>query len=371
MENSVIFFILSVVLLVAFGLGVLISFLLTKVKNNLDLTKRLDRLKPEKSDPLAVQANLTTAKIIDKKRRKLDTTLGNYIPTLGSMRRKFRVAGLPITLGVYVGILLILAALLTFAPIDFVEKPPETVEEYSVVKTGSRLDQLNAESQDSVRSAFTYKTWIYQLYLFMKPLSAVMLVHFLLNNFVLTFLADLRRQKIVSQMPNFLDFLNRSVTIGVPVDAALKDALAEADKPLKEELARVVHLAAIGTPLDRSLRTVADEIEVREFDFFAIATVVQLESGGNLGQALANLSNTIRERHQMQLKVKALASEGKLSAWFLGLMPFFLMIAFHFTNPQYMEPMFFDPRGHDLMMITLGIMAVGAYIMAKIVKIRI
>jgi tight adherence protein B len=127
----------------------------------------------------------------------------------------------------------------------------------------------------------------------------------------------------------------------------------------------------IGRTMEAALQDTADRLGTPEFQFFVITLAIQRETGGNLAETLANLSDVLRKRAQMKLKIKAMSSESKASAWIVGALPFIVFILIWFINGKYMQTFFVDER----LMIAGGgglvWMGIGVFIMAKMVDFEI
>ncbi|GAB5389441.1 MAG: hypothetical protein Alpg2KO_24090 [Alphaproteobacteria bacterium] len=337
MEGSIVG-ILTVIGMFIAALTIAGLFLMRRLRDEVALSRRMDRVTSRKTQSNIVTEAPVKQIIEGQKRQSVDGTIAKLVPTLDGMRRKFRQAGLPINLTIYVGALLVLTAGAFFwlNPKLFVP--------------GKLLGFLPPA---------------------IVPIILMIVIHLIISNGVLNFLIQKRKDKIVSQMPLMLDFLVRSVTVGQPIDTALRESVHEIEDPIQEEVETIVQLVQIGTPLDRALRSIAREIEIREFDFFCVATIVQIEAGGNLGVALRNLSDMIRQRHQMRLKVQALAAEGKASAYVLALLPLALLGYFQLANPEYSGILFDTPQGNTALGIMAVLVFIGGMIMRKMVHIKI
>jgi tight adherence protein B len=127
----------------------------------------------------------------------------------------------------------------------------------------------------------------------------------------------------------------------------------------------------IGRTMEAALQETADRLKTPEFQFFVITLAIQRETGGNLAETLANLADVLRKRAQMKLKIKAMSSESKASAWIVGALPFIVFILIWFINGTYMQKFFVDER----LMIAGGggliWMGIGVFIMAKMVDFEI
>ncbi|RZM36394.1 MAG: pilus assembly protein TadB, partial [Sphingomonas sp.] len=145
----------------------------------------------------------------------------------------------------------------------------------------------------------------------------------------------------------------------------------ELDGPIGEEFRSVSDKMKIGRTMDAALQETADRLGTPEFQFFVITITIQRETGGNLAETLANLATVLRLRGQMRLKIKAMSSESKASAYIIGALPFIVFGLIWFINGTYMQRFFTDER---LMMIGGGgmlWMAIGAFIMAKMINFEI
>src|SRR6185369_16409077 len=121
----------------------------------------------------------------------------------------------------------------------------------------------------------------------------------------------------------------------------------------------------------QALEHLGERVPITDLRYFIVAVLIQRESGGNLTEILGNLAMLVRERLKLQARVRVLSSEGRMSAWILGLMPFALGGAMYLVNPKFMTPLWTDPIGITIMKYTLGLMAIGVVIMRRIIRIRI
>ena len=121
---------------------------------------------------------------------------------------------------------------------------------------------------------------------------------------------------------------------------------------------------------NQALTHLSERVPLTDLRYFVVAVLIQRESGGNLTEMLGNLSRLIRERLKLMGKVRVLSSEGRLSAWILALMPFFLAGVMNLVNPEFMTPLWTDPMGITIIKYMLSMMVIGVLIMRKIIKIR-
>ncbi|HYF08979.1 MAG TPA: type II secretion system F family protein [Acetobacteraceae bacterium] len=180
-----------------------------------------------------------------------------------------------------------------------------------------------------------------------------------------------RLATIGRQMPDALDLMTRALRAGHAFTSALKMAGDEMNEPIAGEFRTVHDQINFGVSLQQALSNLSERVPSTDVRYFVVAILIQRESGGNLTEILTNLSTLIRQRAKLMAKVKVLSSEGRLSAWILGLMPFCLAGVMHLVNPQFMSLLWTDPIGITLIEYMLTLMAIGALIMRKIVRIRV
>jgi tight adherence protein B len=180
-----------------------------------------------------------------------------------------------------------------------------------------------------------------------------------------------RLRRIEVQLPDALDLMTRALRAGHAFSSALKMTGEEMPEPIAGEF-RIVHDEVnFGVALDQALAHLSDRVPLTDLRYFVVAVLIQRDSGGNLTEILGNLSRLIRERLKLQGKVRVLSSEGRLSAWILGVMPFALAGMMNLLNPDFMRPLWTDPIGIAIVQYMLSLMAFGALILVKIVKIRV
>ncbi|KGB57341.1 type II secretion system F family protein [Sphingopyxis sp. SE2] len=174
-----------------------------------------------------------------------------------------------------------------------------------------------------------------------------------------------------SRFPDAIDLLVRGLKSGLPVTETFQVVSQELPGPVGEEFKGVVERIRIGNTMEAALQESAEMLGTPEFQFFCITIQIQRETGGNLAETLANLSDVLRKRAQMKLKIRAMSSEAKASAYIVGALPFFVFGVVWTVNPGYLEGFFVEER-----LIIAGIggliwMSIGAGIMAKMVNFEI
>ena len=177
--------------------------------------------------------------------------------------------------------------------------------------------------------------------------------------------------KFTQKFPDAIELLVRGLRSGLPISETIGVVGSELDGPVGEEFRSVSDKMKIGRTMDVALQETADRLGTPEFQFFVITIAIQRETGGNLAETLANLANVLRMRAQMKLKIKAMSSESKASAYIIGALPFIVFGLIWFINGDYIGKFFVDER---LMVTGMGgilWMAIGAFIMAKMISFEI
>lgn len=185
------------------------------------------------------------------------------------------------------------------------------------------------------------------------------------------FLGARRRNRFMAILPDAIDLMVRGLRSGLPVTESIATAGREMADPVGKEFRAVSDRVRLGAPLDEVLWQMARRLQTAEFNFFVISLSIQQETGGNLAETLANLSDILRKRRQMALKVKALSSEARAGAYILGALPFAVFAAMQLLNPEYPAVLMSDPRGHTLLMIGAGMLIVGFATIIKLVRFEI
>ncbi len=192
-----------------------------------------------------------------------------------------------------------------------------------------------------------------------------------LPHLVVAFLGARRRKRFLAVFPEAIDLIVRGLRSGLPVTESMAAVGREMPDPVGGEFRHVTDGVRFGQDLDDLLWKTARRLDLAEFKFFVISLSIQRETGGNLAETLANLSDIVRRRKQMQLKIKALSGEARASAFILGSLPFVMFAIVQLLNPGYANELFVDPRG--LLMVGFGItsMLIGIGVIAKMVKFEI
>lgn len=190
-------------------------------------------------------------------------------------------------------------------------------------------------------------------------------------HFTIGHLGKRRLFKFNNLFPEAIDLIVRGLRSGLPVSESIKQVAREIGDPVGTEFAQIADSITFGMTMQEALWSAAGRLDIPEYRFFAITLAIQQETGGNLAETLENLSTVLRRRKQMRLKIKALSSEAKASAYIIGSLPFVMFGIILVMNPGYAMKLFNDPRG--LMMVGAAFVCygLGIGIMAKMIRFEI
>jgi tight adherence protein B len=192
-----------------------------------------------------------------------------------------------------------------------------------------------------------------------------------LPHLVVNYFIKKRTNAFVTKFPEGLELLVRGLRSGLPVTETLSVVAQEVPGPVGFEFRGIVDRIKVGKTMEDALQDTADKLGIPEFNFFTITLAIQRETGGNLAETLSNLADVLRKRGQMKLKIKAMSSESKASAYIVGSLPFIVFALIFWVNPEYIGGFFSDDR-----LIVAGLggltwMSIGVFIMAKMVSFEI
>jgi len=192
-----------------------------------------------------------------------------------------------------------------------------------------------------------------------------------LPHMVVGYFIKRRIAKFTAKFPDAIELLVRGLRSGLPITETMGVVGQEVPGPVGEEFRAVADRMKIGRTMDSALQETSDRLGTPEFQFFVITIAIQRETGGNLAETLANLANVLRMRGQMKLKIKAMSSESKASAYIIGSLPFIVFGLIWYINGSYMQNFFIDQR---LIIAGLGgmvWMSIGAFIMRQMINFEI
>jgi len=192
-----------------------------------------------------------------------------------------------------------------------------------------------------------------------------------LPNFCLGFLTRRRLKNFALEFPNSIDIIIRGVKAGLPLGDCLRIIATEAGEPVRSEFRRIVEAQTLGLSAAEAVERMPQRIPTPEANFFAIVVAIQQKAGGNLAEALANLSRVLRERKKMRDKVKAISSEAKASAMIIGSLPIVVTALVYLTSPHYIELLWITDTGRIVLAACAVVMGIGIFIMKKMIAFDI
>lgn len=185
---------------------------------------------------------------------------------------------------------------------------------------------------------------------------------------MLSFLKKRRETKFLEAFPDAVDIIVRGVKSGLPLNDSLRLIANESPEPVRSEIQAIVDTQAIGMPLGEACGKLYESMPVPETNFFGIVIGIQQRSGGNLAEALGNLSKVLRDRKKMKAKISAMSQEAKSSAAIIGALPIAVMILVYISSPDYISLLFTEPLGR-LMLTGCAIwMSIGVLVMKKMIN---
>ncbi|MCW5724887.1 MAG: type II secretion system F family protein [Maricaulaceae bacterium] len=260
------------------------------------------------------------------------------------------------------------------------------------------LKELEARQRESRKRSLTLRSRIEQAGLNFKPSAfwiasgAVGIVTFLgalatgqnwmiaagvaagvglgLPRWLLGMACQRRLKKFTGEFANAIDIIVRGVKSGLPLNECLKVISNESPEPVRAEFVKLVEAQSMGVGLDDGLRRMLERVPLPELSFFTTVLLIQQKTGGNLAEALGNLSTVLRARKMMREKIGALSSEAKASAFIIGSLPPAVLLIVYVTTPAYMSTLFTDPRG-QLMLLGGGLwMLIGILMMRGMINFK-
>ena len=189
-----------------------------------------------------------------------------------------------------------------------------------------------------------------------------------LPRWMLSFLKKRRETKFLAAFPDAVDIIVRGVKAGLPLLDCLKMITIEAPEPVKSEFRAIVETQAIGMPLGEACGKLYEQMPVPEANFFGIVVSIQQRSGGNLAEALGNLSRVLRDRKKMKAKIQAMSQEAKASAGIIGALPIAVMTMVYLTSPNYISLLWTEPLGRVMLAASVIWMSMGVMVMKKMIN---
>ena len=176
-----------------------------------------------------------------------------------------------------------------------------------------------------------------------------------------------RINKFIGNFPTAIDIIVRGIKAGLPLGDTIRIAASESPEPVKSEFRKVVESLSLGLTLPEAAERMAQRVPIAETNFFSIVIAIQGKAGGNLSEAVGNLSRVLRERKKMKGKISAMSMEAKASAAIIGAVPFLVVGALYFSSPNYVSLLWTTGHGRMISEIAICWMGIGVAMMKKMI----
>ena len=185
---------------------------------------------------------------------------------------------------------------------------------------------------------------------------------------LLGYLKTKREKAFLKALPDAVDVIVRGIKAGLPLFESIKVVAADAPEPLKSEFLAIIETQTIGMPLGEACSRLFERMPVPEANFFGIVIAIQQKSGGNLSEALGNLSKVLRDRKKMAEKIQAMSMEAKASAGIIGSLPPIVMFLVWLSTPDYIALLWTERLGQFMLLCCIGWMTLGVLVMKKMIN---
>ncbi len=192
-----------------------------------------------------------------------------------------------------------------------------------------------------------------------------------LPRWLVLFLRKRRQDAFLLEFANAIDVMVRGIKAGLPVNDTLQIIATESADPVAPEFQEVVEGQRVGITIDQGIERMFERVPLQEVNFLGIVLAIQAKTGGNLSEALGNLSNVLRDRKKMKAKIRSVSQEAKSSAAIIGALPFCIMIALYVLRPDYISILFTDPMGKMMLTGCAVWMTMGILVMKKMINFNI
>lgn len=330
--------VLAFVVLAGFSAGaVAYAFLFTRISNEKQVGKRLETIKSAETDRSVVKASRDRAAEAVKRRKSVQDSLNELDAKQKTndsrvkkppLKAQLRQAGLKITVERFYVYSAICGLALTM--VAFVAGAPR------LVLPGVLL-----------AGAFGLPRWF------------------------VSFRRARRVKAFLNEFPNALDIIVRAVKSGLPLNDAVRLIANESPEPVKTEFRRIVDSQQMGLSIPDATLRMPETMPCTEASFFGIVIQIQSQAGGNLSEALGNLSRVLRDRKKMKAKVQALSMEAKASAAIIGALPFIVAFLVYLSSPNYLMPLFVTNVGHLILGCSAVWMSIGIFVMRKMMNFEV
>ncbi|ESR24819.1 type II secretion system F family protein [Lutibaculum baratangense] len=185
---------------------------------------------------------------------------------------------------------------------------------------------------------------------------------------LVNYLIARRTKKFLNEFANAIDVIVRGVKAGLPLADCIRVVAAEAQEPVRTEFRRVIESQGVGLPLAEAVERMYERMPLPEVNFFVIVVAIQQKAGGNLSEALGNLSKVLRDRRKMRQKIIAMSQEAKASAAIIGALPVVVMLLVFLTSPEYISLLWQEQLGHIMLVASAFWMLCGILVMRKMIN---
>ncbi|WP_062207296.1 type II secretion system F family protein [Aureimonas sp. AU12] len=189
-----------------------------------------------------------------------------------------------------------------------------------------------------------------------------------LPRWVLGYLRKRRQASFTLEFANAIDVITRGIRSGLPLNDTLRMIAADTPEPVRSEFARIVEAQQMGMPIAEAVERLYQNMPLPETNFFAIVVSIQSQAGGNLAEALSNLSSVLRERRRMKGKIKAMSMEAKASGYIIGSLPIIVGFLVYLTSPDYISVLFTTSTGHIVLAASAFWMGLGIMVMRNMIN---
>jgi len=330
--------VLAFVVLAGFSAGaVAYAFLFTRITNEKQVGKRLETIKTAETDRSVVKASRDRAAEAVKRRKSLQDSLKQLDEKQRSNDR-------------------------------MVKKPPLKVQ---IRQAGM---QVSIE-RFYIYSAICGIVLMVLAYVAGAPLlvlpGALLAGAFGLPRWFVSFRRSRRVKAFLNEFPNALDIIVRAVKSGLPLNDAVRLIANESPEPVRTEFRRIIDSQQMGMSIPDATVRMSETMPCAEAGFFGIVIQIQSQAGGNLSEALGNLSRVLRDRKKMKAKVQALSMEAKASAVIIGALPFVVAFLVYLSSPNYIMPLFTTSTGNLIIGCSLVWMSIGILVMRKMMNFEV
>jgi tight adherence protein B len=185
---------------------------------------------------------------------------------------------------------------------------------------------------------------------------------------VLSYLRKRREAKFIANFPDAVDIIVRGIKAGLPLVDSIKVIVNEAPEPVRSEFRGILEVQVVGVPLGEACGRLYERIPLPEANFFGIVVSIQQKAGGNLSEALGNLSRVLRDRKKMKAKIKAMSTEAKASAMIIGSLPIVVMLLVYMSSPDYISLLWTETIGRLMLAVSAIWMSLGVLVMRKMIN---